>query len=201
MEQEYKYGDSYRALFEITLAWYGYIGYCIGNELEDEAEEYLESGWTHLNQLIESPRAGAAAYAMKSGFYGFEMGLSKFKAVVLGRRSVAALKKAAAIDSSNVHYLVEKGNQMYYMPSFLGGDDEVALHHYKKAAETIESGKAYHKRHWFYLNTMVVLAHTYERTGRIEKARATYRKILKQTPRFEWLKDELWPDFVEKHGR
>ncbi|MFW6267567.1 MAG: tetratricopeptide repeat protein [Marinilabiliaceae bacterium] len=200
MEKEYEEGDPYEELFELTLAWYGYMGYCIGNDREDEAEEYLEDGWKYLELLLDSPQTGAAAHALKSGFYGFEMALAKYKAVTLGRKSVKALEKAAEIDSSNVHYHVEKGNQMYYMPSFLGGDDEVALYHYKKAVETIEEGKAYHKHHWFYLNTMVVLAHTYERTGNIDKARQTYRNLLNHAPRFKWLRDELWPDFVEKHG-
>lgn len=187
-------------LFEITLAWYGYIGYCIGNNLEDEAEKFLKSGWTHLENLLDHPEAGASAHALKSGFYGFEMGLAKYKAVMLGPKSVSALKEAAAIDSSNIHYLVERGNQMYYMPSFLGGDKEVALNNYKRAVEKIESGEDYHKNHWFYLNTKVVLAHTYEGTGNIEKARSTYKDIMKQAPQFNWLKEELWPKFVEKHG-
>ncbi|MGM0376294.1 MAG: tetratricopeptide repeat protein [Bacteroidota bacterium] len=200
MEKEYQEGDPYDELFELALAWYGYIGYCIGNDLEDEAEEYLEDGWKYLDLLLDSPNAGSAAYSMKSGFYGFEMALAKYKAVILGRKSVKALEKAAEIDSNNVHYHVEKGNQMYYMPSFLGGDDEVALNHYKKAVDAIESGKAYHQRHWFYLNTLVVLAHTYERTDNIEKARKTYLKIMDQAPQFEWVKEELWPDFVEEHS-
>ncbi len=201
MERKYKNSTNYDHMFEVTLAWYGYIGYCIGNKMEDEAEEYLESGKVHLQKLLDHPQSGAAAQAMRSGFYGFEMGLSKYKAVVLGPRSVSALKEAAAIDSSNVHYLVEKGNQMYYMPSLMGGDKAVALRHYKKAVDEMEAGKAYHEKHWFYLNTMVVLAHTYEGVGQINKARETYQKILEQVPRFDWLKNELWPEFIEKHGR
>jgi len=200
MEIEYKNSTDYEQMFDLTLAWYGYIGYCIGNKLEDEAENYLESGWKHLERLLATPEAGAAAIAMKSGFYGFEMGLAKYKAMILGPKSVSALKEAASIDSTNVHYRVEKGNQMYYMPSFLGGDKKVALHQYKKAVEAMEKGKAYHRKHWFYLNTLVVLAHTYEGAGYIDKARATFRKIMKQAPEFEWLNEELWPKFVEKHG-
>ncbi len=201
METEYKSNDDYNQLFELTLAWYGYIGYCIGNKLEDEAEIYLESGWDHLERLLASPRSGAAALSMKSGFYGFEMGLSKYKAVVLGPRSVSALKEAASIDSTNVHYHVEKGNQMYYMPSFLGGDKGTALRHYKKAVETMEQEETYQREHWFYLNTLVVLAHTYEAAGYIDKARNTYLKIMDQAPNFQWLTEELWPKFIEKHGK
>ncbi|MFO7999744.1 MAG: hypothetical protein R6U46_00765 [Marinilabilia sp.] len=200
MENEFRHSERYEELFELTLAWYGYIGYCIGNKLEDEAEKYLESGKDHLERLLNHPGAGAAAHAMKSGFYGFEMALTKFKAVVLGRRSVSALKKAASIDRENVHYLVEKGNQMYYMPSLLGGDKEVALSHYKQAVKAIESGKAYHREHWFYLNTLVVLANTYQEAGNIPKARNTYLKIMDLAPRFEWVREELWPDFTKEFG-
>jgi tetratricopeptide (TPR) repeat protein len=201
MEREYRGNSNYNKLFDVTLAWYGYIGYCIGNDRKDEAKIYLKSGWDHLEQLLDMPQAGAAVYAMKSGFYGFEMGMAKSKAMILGPKSVSALKEASAIDSSNVHFRVEKGNQMYYMPSIMGGDKDEALYHYKLAVESMKNGETYHRKHWFYLNTITVLAHTYERTQHIDEARNTYQKIMKQAPQFEWVKDELWPKFVEKHGK
>jgi tetratricopeptide (TPR) repeat protein len=192
---------NYDQLFKVTLAWYGYIGYCLGNNREDEAEVYLSSGWDYLEELLEMPEAGAAPHALKSGFYGFEMALAKYKALILGPKSVSALKKAAAIDSTNVHYLVEKGNQMYYMPFMLGGNKKVALHHYQHAVNKMEKNKTpYHAHHWFYLNTLVTLGHTYKTTDKIEMARKTYKKIKTLAPGFKWFNEDVWPKFVEKYG-
>jgi tetratricopeptide (TPR) repeat protein len=192
--------DNYNQLFEVVLAWYGYIGYCLGNDKEDEAKQYLETGWEYLDELIEMDPSKAAPHALKSGFYGFEMALARYKALILGPGSVSTLKTAASIDSTNIHYLVEKGNQMYYMPSMLGGDKEVALHHYKHAVELMESDTRYHQRHWFYLNTLVTLGYSYQSTEHIEEARKTYQKIQRIAPNFKWFNEEVWPKFVKKHG-
>lgn len=192
---------NYDELYKVTLAWYGYIGYCLGNDREDEAEDYLESGWNHLETLLEMPEAGAAPYALKSGFYGFEMALARYKTLILGPRSVSALKTAAEMDSTNVHYLVEKGNQMYYMPSLLGGDKAVALKHYNHAVTKMENGETpFHRHHWFYINTLITLGLSYEKTGQIEMARKTYQKIKRIAPQFKWLNEDVWPKFVEKYG-
>lgn len=192
--------DNYNQLFEVVLAWYGYIGYCLGNDKEDEAEQYLETGWEYLDKLIEMDPSKAAPHALKSGFYGFEMALARYKALILGPRSVSTLKTAASIDSTNIHYLVEKGNQMYYMPSMLGGNKEVALHHYKHAVELMESDTRYHQGHWFYLNTLVTLGYSYQSTEHIEEARRVYQKIQRIAPNFKWFNEDVWPKFVKKHG-
>ncbi|MBZ4676971.1 MAG: hypothetical protein JG782_1591 [Anaerophaga sp.] len=199
MAEELEPGN-YKQLFEVTLAWYGYIGYCLGNDKEREARQYLKSGWQFLEQLEEMPEAGAAPHALKSGFYGFEMALARYKAVIFGPKSLSALKEAAAIDSSNVHYLVEKGNQMYYTPSVFGGDKETALRHYEKAVKTMEAGGKYQQKHWFYLNTLVTLGHTFEAAGYLKQAREVYHKIQNLEPDFKWFNEEVWPDFVKKYG-
>ncbi|SFD86733.1 hypothetical protein [Thermophagus xiamenensis] len=192
--------DDYNQLFDITLACYGYIGYCLGNNKKDEAGVYLNNGWKYLKKLTQHSRADAAPFALKSGFYGFEMALSRYKAIYLGPKSMSALEQAAAIDSTDIHYHIEKGNQMYYLPSLLGGDKEVAIYHYKKAIEIMEAGSRYHKRHWFYLNSLVTLGYSYEVTGHINEARTIYQKIHSLEPHFKWFNEEVWPDFVKKHG-
>jgi tetratricopeptide (TPR) repeat protein len=199
MKTELQPGN-YQQLFDVTLAWYGYIGYCLGNDRKKEAEFYLNSGWQLLDKLLKIPEAGASAYAFKSAFYGFRIALAKYKVIIWGPKSVSALNKAASIDSTNVHYLVERGNQLYYVPSILGGDKEVALYHYKHAVDLIEAGKVYPQNHWFYLNTLVALAHTYEAAGQIDKARKTYLKIHHLAPDFKWLNEYIWPRFAKKYG-
>ena len=193
--------SNYDQLFEVVLAWYGYIGYCIGNNKKSEAESYLRSGWTYIEKLCKRPEENdAAPFALKSGFYGLEMALSKYKALYLVPRSLSALRQAAETDSSDVHYHIQKGNQMYYFPSLLGGDKEVAIYHYKKAIELMEAGNRYHKRHWFYLNSLITLGYSYEVTGHIDQARTIYHKIHQLEPQFKWFNEEVWPDFVKKYG-
>jgi len=191
---------NYDQLFEVVLAWYGYIGYCLGNDKEDEAKKYLKTGWVLLEELAEMPEADAAPHSLKSGFYGFEMALARYKAMVFGPRSLSTLNTAAAIDSTNIHYLVEKGNQLYYVPSIFGGDKEVALHHYKHAVELMEAGTKYHQNHWFYLNTLVTLGFSYQSLEQIENARQTYLRIQQIAPRFKWFNEDVWPRFEEKYG-
>ncbi len=186
-------------LFELTLAHYGYIGYCIGNDRKKEARQYLKQGAEYLSLFMEKFPNRPEAYAFKSGFYGFEMGLAGYKALVLGPRSVAALNNAAALDSSNVYYLVEKGNQMFYMPAFIGGDKQVALHFYSRAVERMEGEKSFGKKNWYYLNILVVLAQSYEATGQIKEALGVFKKILAFEPEFQWVRDELFPDFLARH--
>jgi hypothetical protein len=199
MKAELQPGN-YQQLLDVTLAWYGYIGYCLGNDKKKEAELYLESGWQLLDSLLKTPEAGAEAYAFKGAFYGFGIALAKYKVIILGPKSISALNKSAFMDSTNVHYLVEKGNQLYYVPSIMGGNKNIALYHYKRAVDLMEAGKAYQQNHWFYLNSLIALAHTYEAAGKIDTARKTYLKIHHLAPDFKWFNEDVWPRFAKKYG-
>ncbi len=200
LEEDVKANKTEDGLFKLTLAFYGYTGYCIGNDQDKEAKQYLEKGKSYLEQFAEKHPEQVETYAFRSGFYGFEMGLAGYKALVLGPKSVSALKRAAEMDSTNVFFLVEKGNQIFYMLSFLGGDKRLAQQYYRRAVWQMEQEGSHRAPLWYYLNTLVVLAQAYEKTGDIEQARQTFEKILETEPNFQWVRDELFPEFMKKHG-
>ena len=87
----------------------------------------------------------------------------------------------------------------YYRPPVFGGSKRKAVPSYEKAVALFESKSNRTRENWVYLNCLAGLGMAYENTRQISEAGEVYRKILKLEPSFKWVKEELYPDFVEKH--
>lgn len=183
---------------ELISYYYGYTGWLINAEKYDTAEKYIDKSEEIINTLLDESPENATLYAYKGAYIGFRIGLSKLKAVYLGRRSIKNIDKALELDSDNIQGNIEKGNSLYYCPSIFGGDKNEAITYYKKAVKGFEK-QGLVVNNWMYINTMTVLGQAYEATDKIQLAKLCYEKIMRIFPNFMWVEDELYPDMIKRH--
>lgn len=177
---------------ELLEGYYGLIGWLLGNDKTREAKSYIAKGEKLIDEMLQANPANSTVLAFQGAFYGFSIGLQKYKAVVLGPKSMNAVKRALELDPGNIQAHIEKGNILYYSPGLVGGDKSKSVGFYEKACHLMEkSGKS--KNNWLYLSTSVQLAKITEDLGDKEKARLIYEKLLAEEPGFLWVKNELLP--------
>ncbi len=180
---------------ELLEGYYGLIGWLLGNDKTQEAKSYIGKGEKLMDEMLKANPANSTVLAFQGAFYGFSIGLQKYKAVVLGPKSMNAVKKALELDPANIQAHIEKGNILYYSPGLVGGDKSKSVGFYEKACQLMEkSGKS--KNNWLYLSTSVQLAKITEELGDKEKARLIYEKLLTEEPGFLWVKNELLPGLI-----
>lgn len=178
-------------LLHYTLTQYGYVGYLIGTDKENQAEKLIQNTLKNANKLTKT-KYKAEAWALKSGLNGFEIGLAKYKAPVLGHKSKKYIDKSLSIKTRNPMAWLEKGNIYYHMPGLFGGSYDKAIRYYKKAIGYFKHTS--YLPSWLKLNTMVWLGKTYEANNQFRKSAETYRNILRHEPDFKWVKNDLLPE-------
>jgi tetratricopeptide (TPR) repeat protein len=179
--------------------YYGYTGWLISVEKDDLAEEYIEKSEKILNKISAKDPYNATVLAYKGAFIAYEIGLSTYKAIYLGRTSMQFIEDALKIEPENIQAHIEMGNAMYYCPKTFGGDKNLAINHYKLAAKYMEE-KQLTINNWMYLNVMTALGQAYEATEQIQHAKLCYEKILRVKPDFMWVGEELYPDMLKRYN-
>jgi tetratricopeptide (TPR) repeat protein len=124
--------------------------------------------------------------------------LNKIKAVVLGPESMKHINHAVEIGPERPQGWIEKGNALFYMPKMFGGSKEKALEAYRKAIRLMEEDPARISDNWMYLNLLMILGQSYEETDQLQMAKTTYEKVLQVEPGFTYMRDEVYPAFLEK---
>lgn len=192
MEQVYKSKGNEEFLYELLMAQYGYIGFCLKEEYKKEASKLLDKARINLEILKQKDPDNAEYLALEGAFLGYEMGLHKLKAMVLGPKAKKKIDEAVERDPGLVRTLLEKGNQLYFSPKIVGGDTEKAIEYYSKAISKIESNKVALKQNWIYVNSLLVLAQAYEKMGNLNYTCAIYEKIMEYDPDIKWVKNDLY---------
>ncbi|MFW5852355.1 MAG: hypothetical protein ACOCWB_09030 [Bacteroidota bacterium] len=177
---------------------YGYIGYCVGIEDYEEAELYMKKAYENLDLLIENKYDKAVISSYKSALYGFEIGISTWKAPVVGPASVESAQNAISYNSSYYLGYVQYGHTQFYMPEVFGGSKKSALENYHKAESLLEYTPRALVSDWNYLSLLVVIAQAYEEVEELQKADRYYEKILRVEPYFSWVAETLYPQLLEK---
>lgn len=180
---------------ELINYYYGYIGYLLGTGRKKDADVYLTKGEKLLDEIIDNDPDNAAAYAYKSAFCGWRIGLDHSKAPILGPRFLYCNSHAYSLDSLDIQATTDRANFYFYAPGFIGGDAQKAVALYEKAILLMEA-KGLDKNNWQYFNTMILLAKANDKAGNLKEARQAYLKILSHEPQFLWVKDRLLPELV-----
>jgi len=201
LERQYNYNSSPETLYDIVKAYYGYVAFLIGIEDYEEARKFLDLAEKYQEKLKEQNRFRAEAKAFQGAFIAFEIGMNKAKAVFLGPRSMKSINQALELDPNNHHALIEKGNAEFHMPRMFGGSYEKAAEYFRRAVNSLEQSGESLSCNWLYMNALAWLAQSYDKAGRIEKAENIYQKILNLEPGFQWVADELYPEFRKSHKR
>lgn len=185
-------------LSELINYQYGYIGYCLGEDDDKRAENYLDLAENNLEILQNKNFDPALVNAYKAAFWGFKIGLSPIKAPIFGRRCIKNADRALEINKKQPFAHVQYGNAYFYMPAIFGGSKEVAIEHFLLAIEQMESSPESIKNDWNYLSLLSLTGQSYEEMGEYDKAKNIYEKALKFEPGFKWIRDELYPDLKTK---
>jgi tetratricopeptide (TPR) repeat protein len=184
---------------ELVSYYYGYTGWLISEGQNIKATEYISRAEVLLDEISQQCSDNATVMAYRAAFIGFEIAISNFKAIYIGRKSTRYIDQALEIDPCNIQALIEKGNALYYCPSTFGGDKKKAIYYYKRAIICMEK-KQLTTNNWLYLNTMTSLGMAYEATYQIQNAKLCYEKILSIEPDYMWVGDELYPDMLKRQN-
>jgi tetratricopeptide (TPR) repeat protein len=185
-------------ILELLNYQYGYIGWCVGNNKNKLAEEYIGLGQINIQILEKKNYKMSMVNSYKSAFYGFRIGLNKLQAPFIGPKSVECSKLAMIQDDKNPYGYIQFGNSEYYMPAMFGGSKKVALEYYEKAVKIMESNKEQVKDDWNYLGLLAIVAQAYTELNYFKSAKLIYEKILQIEPNFLWVKNELYPELLKK---
>jgi tetratricopeptide (TPR) repeat protein len=185
-------------LLELINYQYGYIAWCIGEGHHEMGEKYLSLAEDNLEYLENRSYKLSLVYSYKSAFNGYKIGLNRLRAPFLGPRSVKYAKMAIESDPKNPYGYIQYGNSQFYMPPIFGGSKTLALEYFTKAEKLMQADKEKIKEDWNYLNLLAFIGKAYTGTGDYKLAKAYYDKILEIEPNFLWVKNELYPELLNK---
>lgn len=196
MEQEKIYEEDFLA--QLVNFQYGYIGYCIGNDKTEMAKEYLEKAEKNLKLLSKEDANPSVIHAYESAFYGFKIGFNRLRAPFYGPRSIKHAELAIELDKKNPLGYIQYGNSQFYMPPIFGGSKKEAIKYFQKAQELMEQDSERIENDWNYLSLLTLIAQSFEEMEQYKQAQDYYEKILNVEPDFLWVKNELYPSFLQK---
>lgn len=178
-------------LLELINYQYGYIGWCLAEDKNQEAKKYIDKAEAGALLLLKKQYRESQAHAYLAAIYGFRISLSPLKAPVIGPKSLEQAEMAMSKDKQNPFAYLQIGNALYYRPKLFGGSKEKALPYYLKAEQLMAATDI--KDDWNYLNLLALIGVGYLETDQPQKADVYFTKALKLEPRFSWVKDELVP--------
>ncbi len=179
----------------------GYIGWCIGEEKYDEAKQYIKLSQAHLETLENAQFKLSYVQSYQGALNGLKIGLNPFSAIFLGPGIVSKAKQAIELDPNNPNAYILLGNSKYYMWAMLGGSKPEALKYYKKAEQIIEQTTEGTIDNWNYLTLLTMIAYAYVEMGDYEEANNYYKKILNVEPNYQWIKEEVYPQFLKTYEK
>lgn len=190
--------ENSQQLLELVNYQYGYIGYCLGFKKRDEAKKYLALAESNIEILERRNYRPSDINAYKSAFYGFKIGLNKLTAPVNGRKSLDHGKRALELDKDNYFACVQYGNIQFYMPAAFGGSKKEGIEYFLKAKQLLEKNPSELVENWNYLSLLVIIGQSYTYINDLMAAKTVYENILKMAPDFLYVKNELYPELLNK---
>lgn len=180
-------------ILELINYQYGYIAWCLGQKLTDQAKQYLKQAQKNIDILEKKEYNMSSLYAYKAAFIGYEIGLSPVKAPFMGPKSLDYAEKAISSDPLNPLTYSQLGNITYYTPKLFGGSQIQALNHYLMALSLMESNPKQLPGNWNYLNLLATIINAYIDLEQYSSAHDYCIKTLRLEPDFKWVKNELLP--------
>ena len=193
-----------RALADTGLSAWGhyYIAladYRIAGLLEGESKdpsEHLKAAVEHLKKATEIDPQAAEAYSLLSSVYGWQIGLSPMKSMLLGPRVGKAAQKAKQLAPDNPRVVLSAAISDFNTPKMFGGSKEKGLQGFQRAAELFAQEEPTDPIQpvWGHREAYAWLGIAYQDRGELESARAAFEKALEIDPDFGWVKYALLPE-------
>ena len=204
-----------RATFERALADTGLVAwghyyialtdYRIAGLLEGESKdpsEHLNAAVEHLEKATEIDPQAAEAYALLSSVYGWQIGLSPMKTMLLGPRVGKAAQKAKQLAPDNPRVVLSAAISDFNTPEMFGGSKEKSLQGLQRAAELFAQEEPTDPIQpiWGHREAYAWLGIAYQNRGELESARAAFEKALEIDPDFGWVKYWLLPELEKANS-
>jgi len=194
LEESWNNTMDFERLEELVMAQYGYIAFCLKEDEKEEGRSVLISANNNLQILMSYYPERADLIALKAAFTGFEMGFNPLKAIFLASRAKELTGNAYNMDKDNIICISVKANQLNFTPPIFGGSTEESIPYYNMIISKYNSGEENKYMEWRYINTLVILAQSYEKLELYNKACSTYEIIIAEDPEISWIKNKLYPD-------
>jgi tetratricopeptide (TPR) repeat protein len=185
-------------ILELVNYQYGYIGYCLGYDKKNEARVYLELAQKNIDYLEKQKFRLATVNAYNSAFCGFRIGINPISAAYNGFRSVGFAEKAIELENENYLGYVQFGNIQFYMPKSMGGSKKEGIGYFIKARKILEKNTDDTTENWNYLAVLILIGQSYYYLNDYASAKGIYEYILKLEPGFIYVRDELYPQLLNK---
>ena len=204
-----------RATFERALADTGLVAwghyyialadYRIAGLLEGESKdpsEHLNAAVEHLKKATEIDPQSAEAHALLSSVYGWQIGLSPMKTMILGPKVGKASRKAKQLAPDNPRVVLSAAISDFNTPEMFGGSKEKGLQGFQRAAELFaqEEPNDPVQPVWGHREAYAWLGIAYQNQGELESARAAFEKALAIDPDFGWVKYWLLPELEKANS-
>jgi tetratricopeptide (TPR) repeat protein len=185
----------------------GYIDYEMGVAIErmdkDRAVPYLDSAVEHLNSAIRKQEGFAEAWALLSGCYGVKIGLSPFKAIILGPKSGSAMDRAKSIAPENPRVSLIGAIGTYNTPAMFGGGKEKGLAGFVNASQLFARWKEPDSLQpdWGKEEVYAWIGIAHLDVGDTILAKRAFEKALQINPEYGWVSKVLLPRVSDQPER
>ena len=183
---------------EISNYLYGYIATLLvdADKNKQEITVWIELWEQYLNDIEKATGKNAYVYVYRSSINAYKSKVKAGGMMVWGPRSLTELKRALATDPNNPLANGLKGNMLFYMPGFVGGDKVEAIKWFEKALAGISNSTDKTFR-WNRCAITLCLAQAYEKTGNKQKAIEIAEAELQREPNFAYMRDTYLPSLKQ----
>ena len=172
--------------FKRMIVRHLYLAYLLFNNPESkQIDLQLEGLNKDIEELEKSKKYGKQSLAFKSPYLAYAALNNPVTAVYRLPMSFSAAKTAISESENSPYSWAEYGNLQYCYALFIGGSFDDAVKNYQKAITLIEQKGEGTKCNWYYINTLLFLAKSYEDGKQFDKANEVYDKILRIRPDYE----------------
>ena len=179
---------------EISNYLYGYVATLLIDTDKNKQEiiDWIDLWEQYLNDIEKAIGKNAYVYVYRSSINAYKSKVKAGGMMVWGPRSLTELKRALAAEPNNPLANGLKGNMLFYMPSFVGGDKAEAIKWFEKALTGISASTDKTFR-WNRCAITLCLAQAYEKTGNKQKAIDICTTFLQLEPNYTYMRDTYLP--------
>lgn len=183
---------------EISNYLYGYIASLLvdADKNKQEIINWVDLWEQYLDDIENAIGKNAYIYVYRSSINAYKSKVKAGGMMVWGPRSLTELKRALATDPNNPLANGLKGNMLFYMPGFVGGDKTESIKWFEKALAGISASTDKTFR-WNRCAITLCLAQAYEKTGNKQKAIDICTAELQREPNFAYMRDVYLPSLMK----
>ena len=186
LSTEFEKTKSADVQFKRAMVRHLYIAYLLFNDKNSkQIDIQLDALGKDIEELEKNVTYSKTVLALKSPYYAYSALNNPLTAVYRLPMSFSAAKTAIDEAKDSPYSWAEYGNLQYCYALFIGGDFDDAVSSFQKAIALMEKNEKKLSCNWYYLNTLLFLAKSYEDGKKFDKANQVYDKILKIRPDYE----------------